>query len=76
MTHQQQKAFENIMGKGEIARNERFLPFPTMFSTQINVSPFVHSFDIILSLFAAEFQEPNIGISGKGLNVLLSNPKV
>ena len=33
---------------------------------QIIVSLFVHFFDII-SLFAAEFEEPKIGISGKGL---------
>ena len=30
------------------------------------VSPFVYVFDII-SLFAAELEEPKIGISGKGL---------
>ena len=30
------------------------------------VSTFVHIFDII-SLFSAEFEEPKIGISGKGL---------
>ena len=28
---QQYKSFENIVGKGEIARNEHFLPFPTAF---------------------------------------------
>ena len=33
------------------------------------ISPFVHIFDII-SLFAAEFEEPKIGISGKGLKSL------
>ena len=33
MTHQQQTAFENIVGKGEIARNEQFL-LPTIFSNQ------------------------------------------
>ena len=27
-THQQQTALENIVGKGEIARNEQFLLFP------------------------------------------------
>ena len=38
-----------------------------MFSTQSdNCIPFVHIFDII-SLFAAELEEPKIGISGKGL---------
>ena len=31
LTHQQQTAFENIVGKGEIARNERFLHFPRCF---------------------------------------------
>ena len=51
-THQQQTAFENIMGKGEIARNEQFLFFPQCFLLkQIIVSPFVHNFAII-SLFA------------------------
>ena len=55
------------MGKGEIGRNEQFLLFPQCFLlNQIIVSPFVHIFDII-SLFAAEFKEPKIGISGKGL---------
>ena len=40
--HQQQAAFENIVGKGEIV------------------------------LFAGEFEEPKIGISGKGLKSFLS----
>ena len=53
--------------KGEIVRNEQFLLFPQCFQlSQITVSPFAHIFDII-SLFAAEFEEPKIGISGKGL---------
>ena len=65
--HQQQTAFKTIVGKGEIARNEHFLLFPQCFlSNQIIVYPFVHIFEII-SLFAAELEEPNIGISGKGL---------
>ena len=29
----QYKSFENTVGKGEIAQNEQFLPFPTVFST-------------------------------------------
>ena len=39
-----------------------------MFSTQnqIIVSPFVHIFDII-TLFAAECEDPKISISGEGL---------
>ena len=67
MTHQQQTALENIVEKGEIARNQHFLLFPQCFLlNQIIVSPFVHIFDII-SLFATEFEEPKNGISGNGL---------
>ena len=73
--HQQQTAFENIVGKGEIARNEQFLLFPQCFLlSQTTVSPFVHIFYII-SLFAAEFEEPKIGISGKGLTIWFSYSK-
>ena len=65
--HIQQTAFENIVGKGEIARNEQFLLCPQCFlHNQIIVSTFGHIFDII-SLFAAEFEETKIGIPGKGL---------
>ena len=68
--HQQQTAFENIVGKGEIARYEQFLLFPQCFLlNQILESPFVHNFDI-LSLFAAESEEPKIGISVKWLTQL------
>ena len=60
--HQQQTAFENIVGKEEIARNEQFLLFPQCFLlNQIIVSLFVYIFDII-SLFAGELEEPEIGI--------------
>ena len=56
------------MGKGEIARNEQFLLFPQCFLlNQIIVYPFVHIFFDIISLFAAELEDPEIGISGKGL---------
>ena len=35
------KPFENTVGKGEIARNEQFLFFPTLFSTRLdNFLPF------------------------------------
>ena len=55
--------FENIVGKGEIASNEQFLLFPQCFLlNQIIVSPFVHTFDI-MSSFAAELEEPKVGIS-------------
>ena len=65
--HQQQMAFENTVGKGEIACNKQFLLFPQCFLlNQKIVSPFVHIFDII-SLFAPEFEKHKIDISGKGL---------
>ena len=36
------KSFENTVGKEEIARNEQFLPFPTVFSTLFeNFLPFM-----------------------------------
>ena len=58
--HQQRTAFENIIGKGEIALNEQFLLFPQCFLlNQIIVSPFVHILDTI-SLFAAELEKPKI----------------
>ena len=73
--HQQQTPFENIVGKGEIARNEQFLLFPQCcLLNQIIVTPFVHIFDII-SLFAAELEEHKIGISGKVLSYLHINFK-
>ena len=62
LKRQQQTAFENIVGKGEIARNVQFLLFPQCFLlNQLIVSSFVHIFAIIC-LFAAEFEEPKIGI--------------
>ena len=74
--YQQQTAFENIVGKGEIARNEQFVHFPQCFLlNKITVSPFVHIFDII-SLFAARLEEPKIGISGEGLTTSHSLVKV
>ena len=43
-----------------------------MFSSQSdNCTPFVHIFDIIF-FFAAEMEEPKIGISDKGLTLVLS----
>ena len=55
-------AFENIVGKEEIARNEQFLLFPQCFLlNQKIVSPFVNIYDIV-TLFAAELEEPKIGM--------------
>ena len=43
LTHQQQTAFENIVGKEEIARNEQFLRFPQCFLlNQKIITPFVN----------------------------------
>ena len=64
--HQQQTAFENTEGKGEIARNKQFFFFQQCFQlNQIPISPFVHIFDTI-TLFVVELKELNIGMSGKG----------
>ena len=66
--HQQHTALENMVEKREIASYEQFLLFQQSFLlNQIIVSPLVHISDII-SLFAAELEEPKIGISGKGLS--------
>ena len=65
--HQHRTAFENIVGKEEIAHNDQFLLFPQCFLlNQKIVFPFVNIFDII-SLLAAELEEPKIGMWGKGL---------
>ena len=54
----------------KIARSEQFLFFPQQFLlSQIIVSPFAHIFDII-SFFAAELEEPKIGILSKGLGLV------
>ena len=56
--HQQQAAFVNIVGKEEIACEEQFLLFQQCFLlNQKIISPFVNIYDII-SLFAAELEEP------------------
>ena len=66
--HQQQTAFENIVGKEEIAR------FPQRGKEEIAcfilnqkiLSPFINIYHII-SLSSAELEEPKIGMWGKGL---------
>ena len=68
--HKQQTAFENIVGKEEIARNEQFLLFQQCFLLDQKIlSPFVNIYDII-SLFAAELEEGKIVVWGKGLRYL------
>ena len=70
--HQQQTAFENIVEKEEIAHYKQFLLLPQCFPlNQTTVSLIVSIFDII-SLFAAELEEPKIGICGNGLRCDIS----
>ena len=60
--HQQQTAFENIVGKEEIARNEQLLLIPQCFLlNQKIISPFVNIYNIMY-LFAAELEELKIGV--------------
>ena len=62
LTDQQQTAFENTVGKEEIARNEQFLLFPQYFLLKkIILFLFVYIF-FIISLLADELEEPKIGI--------------
>ena len=64
--HEQEIAFENILGKEEIARNKQFHLFTQCFLlNQVSVSPFVNFYDII-SLFAAELEEPKLACEVKG----------
>ena len=57
-----QTAFENIVGKEEIARNEQFLLFPLCFLlNQKIISPSVNIY-VIISLFAAELEKPKISM--------------
>ena len=66
--HHQQTAFENIVGKEEIARNEQFLLPQCFLLNQKIGSPTVNIFDLT-SLFAAELEKPKTDIRGKGLNL-------
>ena len=64
-----------MVGTDEIARNMQFLLLPQCFLlNQKTVSLFVYIFDII-SLFAAELEEPKIAICGKGLRQNLVTAK-
>ena len=61
LTHQQQTVFENIVGIEDSACKEQFRLYPRFLLNKEIVSPFVNIFDII-SLFAAELEEPKIGM--------------
>ena len=60
--HQQQTAYETIVGKEEITGYEQFLLFPQCFLLNQKISsPFVNISDVT-SLFAAELEELKIGV--------------
>ena len=62
----QYKSFENAVGKGEIAHNEQFLPFPTMFSTHLeNFLPFSSNLKLS-SVNSSSLEESQICRLGKG----------
>ena len=71
--HKQQTAFENIVGKEEIARNEQFLLFTQCFSSIRKLYAHLSIFFTSYILFAADFEEPEIGISGKRLKLWTHN---
>ena len=58
-----------------LREKKKFLLFPSMFSTQIIVSPSVNIFDII-SFFAAYLEEPKIGIWGRRWKAGIVSEKV
>ena len=66
LTHQQQRAFENIVGKEEIARNEQFLLLPQCFLlSQIivtHLSIFVTSYFYLL----LNWKSPKLAYGVKG----------
>ena len=66
LTHQQQAAFENIVGKKEIARHEQFLLFPQCFLlNQIIITPFVHVF-VIISFLLLNGKSPKLAYEVQG----------
>ena len=59
-------SFENTVGKGEIARNEQFLFFPTVFSTNSkNFVPFLSNLKL-LPANSVSLEESKICRLGKG----------
>ena len=62
----QYKSFENTAGKGEIASNEQFLLFPTVFSTLLeNFLPFSTNLEFLSANFLS-LEECKICRLGKG----------
>ena len=59
--------WKKIVGKGEVAPTEKFLLFPHCLLLNQNIFFPVHHILPLISLFAAELEEPNIGIWVTGL---------
>ena len=69
LTHQQQ-LLKTLWEREKLLVMSNFSFFHNVFNSyRIIVYPFVHVFDII-SFFAAELEEPKIGIWGRGLSVV------
>ena len=62
----QYKCFENTMGKGEIARNEQFLLFPTVFPTLLENFLSLSSNLKMSSLKSLSLEDSKIFYLGKG----------
>ena len=60
--HQQQTAFEDIVGKENNARNMQFLLFPQCFLLDQIIVSHLSIFLSSYLLFTAELEEPKIGI--------------
>ena len=62
----QYNSFENVEGKGEIVGNEQFLPFPTVFSTNLkNFQQFSSNLKL-LSATSFSLEESKICRMGMG----------
>ena len=62
------KSFENVVGKGEIARNEQFLLFPQCFQLFWRTFRHVHQNFILSSATAFSLEASNICRLEKGSN--------
>ena len=66
--HQQLTAFENIVGKEEIARNERFLLFPQYFLLKSeNYIPHLSIFMTLHLYLLLDWKSPKLACEVKGL---------
>ena len=64
------KTFKNIGGKGEVAQNEQFHPFPLCFSMQfVSFNPLIASFQLSSTASLNSGWSQN-DVLGKGLKIL------